>query len=236
MTLTLLAAILLALVHVYGQRLAFSHAIPRSYWLSLAGGAGVAFVFVHVLPELSSGQQAVDETGHVTTRFIEQHIYLVAMLGLVAYYGAERIVKVHYQGEGLDHHVFWVHIGSFAVYNAIIGYLLVHRDVPGTAGLLLFTIAIMLHFVVNDHALQQLHRRAYRHIGRWLLAGAVIVGWLTGLILDLGEAAIAMLFAFIAGGLILNVLKEELPRERESQFWAFALGAAGYSLLLLVTG
>jgi hypothetical protein len=32
----------------------------------------------------------------------------------------------------------------------------------------------------------------------------------------------------------MNVLKEELPEERESRFWAFALGAAAYALVLLV--
>jgi hypothetical protein len=31
----------------------------------------------------------------------------------------------------------------------------------------------------------------------------------------------------------MNVLKEELPEERESRFWAFALGAALYTMLLL---
>jgi len=33
---------------------------------------------------------------------------------------------------------------------------------------------------------------------------------------------------------IMNVLKEELPEERESRFFAFALGAALYSVVLLV--
>ena len=41
------------------------------------------------------------------------------------------------------------------------------------------------------------------------------------------------LFAFLAGGVILNVIKEELPEEQESLFWAFALGAALYTVLLL---
>ena len=31
----------------------------------------------------------------------------------------------------------------------------------------------------------------------------------------------------------MNVLKEELPEERESRFWAFAAGAALYSVVLL---
>ena len=32
----------------------------------------------------------------------------------------------------------------------------------------------------------------------------------------------------------MNVRKEEHPEERESRFWAFALGAAAYALVLLV--
>lgn len=43
-------------------------------------------------------------------------------------------------------------------------------------------------------------------------------------------------FAFLAGGMILNVLKEELPEERESRFTAFLSGAAGYAALLLLAG
>ena len=34
--------------------------------------------------------------------------------------------------------------------------------------------------------------------------------------------------------MVLNVLKEELPENRESRFWAFALGATLYSPLLLL--
>ena len=42
-----------------------------------------------------------------------------------------------------------------------------------------------------------------------------------------------MLTAFLAGGVVMNVLKEELPEERESRAWAFALGTALYTMLLL---
>lgn len=40
--------------------------------------------------------------------------------------------------------------------------------------------------------------------------------------------------AFIAGGIILNVLKEELPPARESRYWTFALGATAYGTLLVI--
>ena len=50
----------------------------------------------------------------------------------------------------------------------------------------------------------------------------------------LSEVITGFLFAFLAGGVTLNVLKEELPEERQSRFWPFLLGAAGYAALLLV--
>ncbi|WP_267354083.1 MULTISPECIES: hypothetical protein [unclassified Methylobacterium] len=50
---------------------------------------------------------------------------------------------------------------------------------------------------------------------------------------QVSDAAIAALTAFLGGGVILNVLKEEVPSERQSRFWAFAAGGAGYSVLLL---
>lgn len=46
-------------------------------------------------------------------------------------------------------------------------------------------------------------------------------------------SALAVIIAFLSGGVILNVLKEELPEERESRFWPFFLGAAGYAAVLV---
>ena len=45
---------------------------------------------------------------------------------------------------------------------------------------------------------------------------------------------IGLLFAFLAGGVVLNVLKEELPEDRQSRFLPFLLGAGGYALLLAI--
>ena len=41
------------------------------------------------------------------------------------------------------------------------------------------------------------------------------------------------LFAFLAGGIILNVLKEELPEERQSYFLPFLLGVILYAGLIM---
>ena len=67
---------------------------------------------------------------------------------------------------------FALHVGSFALYNALIGYLLVNREETDARGLLLYTIALGLHFVVNDRALDEHHGALYPP-GRALAARGV---------------------------------------------------------------
>ncbi len=92
-----------------------------------------------------------------------------------------------------------------------------------------------LHFVVNDQGLREHHGRDYDREGRWILAASPLLGWALGLVASVPALAVASLFAFLAGGVVLNVLKEELPEERESRFWAFALGSGLYAGILLLT-
>jgi zinc transporter ZupT len=240
MDLSFILAVGLALVHLYGGRLLFLEVIPRSRWLSAAGGVSVAYVFIHILPDLDNYQEAIARTGGFGLTFLEHHVYLIALLGLAVFYGLERVAEESRRrnqkagtGDVTSEGVFWVHIASFGFYNALIGYLLIHGEDSGKQNLIFFFIALALHFIVNDYGLREHHKRIYHRLGRWILAAAVLLGWAIGWGTQLPPPAIAVLFAFLAGGIILNVLKEELPEERESQFWAFAAGAGIYTALLL---
>ena len=238
MLLALGLSLSLAAVHLFGGKLHFIDAIPRSVWLSGAGGASVAYVFVHLLPELAAHQEVLAEAGDETFGFLEAHVWLVALLGLAVFYGLERASALTEESEAsgaAEHNVFWLRMGSFALYNAIVGYLLLHRDDPGTGELLIYASAMGLHFLVNDHGLRDDHPTLYRRTGRWVLALAVVLGCVLGSAVTLSEAAVAILVAFLGGGIVLNVLKEELPDERKSRFWPFALGAALYASLLTLT-
>ena len=243
-TLSAVLAAALAIVHIIAGQLRFLDILPRSRWLSLAGGISVAYVFIHLLPELSAQQQAFEQNnGFDLVAYLEHHAYVLALVGLVVFYGLERSAKLsrgRNRQAGQENipslGVFWVHIASFAVYNAIIGYLLLHREEKDTGSLLLYFFAMALHFVVNDHGLWQNYKTDYDRYGRWVLALAVIVGWGIGVVTELQELAIAVLLAFVAGGIILNILKEELPEEQESRFWFFILGAGVYATLLLLVG
>jgi zinc transporter ZupT len=237
---TAICAIALVIVHLFSGKLQFLNTKLRSRWLSFGSGVSVAYVFVHILPELSKAQVTLQSSLDIRLAFLEHHVYLVALLGLGVFYGLERFAnksRQHNQktgkGDITSSGVFWIHIASFAVYNALIGYLLVHREESTIKSLLFFSFAMGLHFVVNDNGLRENHKQVYDRIGRWLLVAAIIVGWAIGIGTVIHQAAVAVLFAFLAGGIVLNVLKEELPEQRESRFWAFALGAIGYAILLL---
>jgi hypothetical protein len=86
-------AAILRLIHLFAGKLRFLSAVPRSRWLSAAGGASVAYIFVHVLPDLSRQQAAIERNGGIGPGFLANHVYLAALLGLVVFYGLERAAK-----------------------------------------------------------------------------------------------------------------------------------------------
>ena len=235
-----IAALVLALTHLFAEKLDFA-SIPRSKWLSFAGGISVAYIFMHLLPELAEGQELLKERG---ISFLKHHVYLISLFGLTLFYGLERAAKesshsTRGKNRKKDHdddniELFWLHISTFGLYNAIIGYLLVHRQDGSGISLLWFTLAMAFHFVVNDYALVEHYKRAYTGRGRWIITLAVLGAWLVGVLAEIPEVWIKVLIAFIAGGTILNILKEELPEERKSNFWAFGIGILIYTVLLLV--
>lgn len=203
----------------------------------MAGGVSVAYVFVHLLPELARGQEVIAGSEIRLLSFFEHHAYLLALLGLVGFYGLERMIKQH--REQLEDHeqshsgIFWLHIGSFAIYNGLIGYLLVHGESDNLTTLALYCVAMGLHYLVNDFALQSDHKALFSHRGRWVLSAMPLMGWAVGVMTEVSDLAVSALTAFIGGSIILNVLKEELPEERNSSIGAFLFGAVGYSVLLL---
>ncbi|MBD0270007.1 MAG: hypothetical protein ICV77_17145 [Cyanobacteria bacterium Co-bin8] len=235
-----LLSVLLALVHLYSGKLLFLQSIPRNIWLSFGSGVSVAYVFVHLIPDLNEAQTTVQKSLGPGLAFLEHHVYIMALVGLAAFYGLERAAIVSRQrnqesgnGDVTEAEVFWLHIVAFALYNALIGYLLLHQEEPGFLEMVSFAVAIALHFAVNDYGLRVHHKKSYDQVGRWILAGSVVVGWVIGSGTEVSGTAIAIPFSFLAGSIVLNVLKEELPEERESRFWAFVLGAGGYTCLVL---
>lgn len=114
MPFVLLAAIGLGLLHLTVGTVNL-RVLPREYWRSGAGGIAVAYVFVHLLPELGERQTTVDEYAGFGAATLESALYVIALAGFVAFYGVEQIART---GTDSDHErshdrSFWLHVGSF---------------------------------------------------------------------------------------------------------------------------
>lgn len=223
------AALLLAAVHLAAGKL---HGGERSRWLSAAGGVSAAYVFLHLVPELAQ-RQALIAHGAL-------HLYLAAFAGFALFYALESAVKQSRGGRGearaAPQAAFWLHLASFALYNALIGYLLAGRAAAGRGELAAFAGVMAMHLLAVDYGMREHHKQGYTGTGRWVLAAAVPAGWALSLFQRGAEPAASLLLAFLAGALILNVMKEELPAERESRYGVFLVAAAASGALLFLLG
>jgi len=239
---TLLAAIAFAAVFLFGHRLEVRRKGWRRAGVSAGAGAAVAYVFVHLLPDLEeAGRAFVQATASRTVWFAESHVYLAALAGFVVFYGLEHLVawsrrtaQAEESGGAEDNPVFLLHIGGFAAYAALVSYLMVRGAGLAQASIALYAVAMGLHFLSADHSLLREHAARYLRPGRYILVVAVLAGWASGVLVEVPAAIVCILMGLVSGGVIMNSMIMELPREREGKFWPFVLGAALYAAIVLL--
>jgi hypothetical protein len=198
-------------------------------------------VLVHLLPEITAAHRVIDVSGaQFPFASRDSLVYVILLLGLLVFYGLEKTARYSRKRSISQHakdvcsvYVFIVHIISYAALNAAIGYLLHERAAEHHYNLPLYAVAIGLHFFINDHWMHHNHKVRYHRIGRWILAAGTLVGWGAGVFVVLEETVIFPALAFLAGGVLMNVLKEELPYGREENYWSFAGSTLVFSAILL---
>lgn len=234
---TLGLTLLFCAVHLLVPYLRFLDRVPRSRWLSAAGGVAVAYVFLHILPELAAHARVLESEASLGSHLAELIAYAMGLAGLTLFYGLERFV-VASEGRGdaregrVEKELFALHIGASAVLAASIVYLLEHQVANDPLALTIYGAAVVLHFLSADYGSHQHHPELYRKAGRWVLAAATLAAWVGAMTVELPELVIGSLVAFVGGAIVLVTLKEELPKERESRFFPFLLGAAFYTALV----
>jgi len=237
--LTLFMALVLAACHLFTGRFERLAGSPRPVLLSFAGGVSVAYITVHLLPEFQEAQDAFNRELGIPAPYNAYSLYLAASLGFLVFFALYRRVTLDRASEegGPDTRssVFAAHMAAFAVYNMFLGYYLAEHVKPDAGSILIFTAVIGLHLIANDVGLRSDHRKRYDPIGSRLLAAAVMAGWLTGYAADVPEPVFGLWFSLLAGGILINTIREELPKERQARIWPFALGiaiaSAGLTLL-----
>ena len=239
---TCLAALFLATVFLCGGKLQAHRHRWRRAGISAAAGAAMAYVFIRLMPDLSEASDVyAGGASQKAMRLAETHVYLAALAGFVFFYGLEHMVawsrRAATTGEierKSSDPIFLLHIGGFAAYGAVVSYTMVRGIGEASVPIILYALAMALHFLSVDHSLRREHGAAYERPGKYILAAAVVAGWACALITRIPEATVAILLGVVSGGVIMNSTIMELPREKEGRFWAFFLGAAVYATILLL--
>jgi hypothetical protein len=224
---SLAGVLALAFVHVFSGWLGRTTE-ERPSWLSAASGVSLAYVFVHLLPELSEAQaggfQAAAERSPLA---LDRQVYLAALAGMLLALGLERFALAR----GSTHGAFWPHMLGLCAYNLLIGGFALR--LRSLVALVLAWVAFSAHVLINDHGLRREYGRAYQHVGRWALAGALLCGWAIAAMARPPAQLVSVLLGLVAGGVMLNSIKEELPSTRQARLPALLASAVVYSGLLL---
>jgi hypothetical protein len=241
-----IAALLFALTFLFGGKIHPLKAIThdRRSLVSFSAGMSAAYVFVHLMPEMHGARSVFAESvsGHLPLEGMV--IYFVALVGFLVFYGLEHLRVQLREGEGggevagaEESGLAWrLHVGGFAAYVGLVGYLLVRNLEETPVSTALFAVAMVFHFLTIDHALREEHGAAYEGRGRWLLAGMSLLGWAAGALFALPVYVLALLVAFLSGAIIMNSAVMELPDHKDGRFLPFMLGGLIYGLILVPLG
>lgn len=242
---SLVAVVVMAACVTYAARFEFLGRDPRTWWMSLASGVTVGYVFLGLLPKVIDGEEKVRKATDGLLPLLEDQAMFVGLLGLLLFYGialARHHARVHDRVTAGDEPsggtvaLFWTSTISYVGYMLLIGYVVQDAGEQDLVRMAVLAAILAVHFLTTDFGLGHGRAEGPAMVGRGLLALAVLGGWAVGSLLELDKAAVAVASAFLAGAILLTVLNDELPSEHEARFVPFAAGAIGAGLLLATIG
>jgi len=219
-----IAMLVIVAMHLLSARVERAAGARLRTLLSIAGGIAVGYVFVGLLPKLGVFTAKIVAAEPASPEFMQYRLYLLSLAGLLLYFAADRL-RVSRAESGA---AVAIHSAAFAGYNALVGYLLAHADTErsGYVPHVLLAAVMAIHLFAMNHQLRGSHGAVFDRWLRWLFAAAVAGGWFAGLLLPVSAEALAAWSAVLAGGILINVFNEELPRERDGRVAAFLVGVA----------
>lgn len=226
-----LSIAIFALVHLLASKTQYLNKVTHGRFLSASGGVSISYVFIDLLPKLGKNATVVSASLSGIFPFVERHVYMMALIGFLLFFTVDRIsTQSHKKG------AFLLSLASYALFNFFVGYSVADKNDPDIRPLALFTFAMSLHYFINDFSLNEKHASDYSVFGKWTLIFFLFLGWLIGTVYVISPAAVGLFGAFIAGGVIMNVTRHELPKGNPKSLLSFILMAIFYTIILLGIG
>jgi len=229
---SLLAVLLFAFVHLFAEK---ARRLPlgfRRRFLSAGSGIAIAYVFIDLMPKLSKFEPVVTNAIKPFFPLFERHVYVMALLGFLLFFLVDRGKSIL---DGKPAYLY-LSLSSYAIFNLFIGYAVVDVKNPEVQPLALFSLALALHYFVNDYSLTETLGEQYDHVAKWILIAFLFIGWFLGLLFELPPAAVGLISAFIGGGVIMNVTRHELPEGHPTSVPALIVASIVYTAILLMIG
>lgn len=225
-----IALLCLAFVHYFANQAQIVGLIWHRHFLSFAAGISFAYIFIDLLPTLETIEPILKQTFGSFIPYLDHHAYLMALFGVLFFYG------LHASSGTSSDRNFWLAFSGSALFNFFVGLSLADSSNPDIQPLSFYTIALAMHYFVNDHNMGVEDPRLYQTRARWGLISALFLGFCIGKITHLPNSVEALVVSFLAGGVLLNVMRYELPKREKVGFVFFLLGSLLYSALLLQLG
>lgn len=231
--------VFLALTHVFAPAVLDSQllnktALRQDAVASFSGGVAVAYVFVHMLPELADGELAFANIAIpdvIPDLFIQSALFLVALVGLVVFYALD--AKAAESPEG-SQTLYRTNLAMVGVLSLIFSYTNPDRIELGPDFAILFAIVMSMHFLLSDRGFARAHPKHFRRKDRWVLTAFLFGGLgLSYFFPPPNELFVAIPTAFLGGAVLMTVFREELPNVSVARLGWFTSGVALFSTLLL---
>lgn len=219
-----LALLVLAAIHLFANRPKILGWVWHGQFLSFASGISLSYVFVDLLPALEKGEPVLKRTLEPIIPYLELHTYLIALLGILFYYGVQS------RKSAQEHR--WLSISGYLLFNFLIGASLSDTSNPEIQPLALFTIAIGLHYFIRDHVA----KISQKPFNLFLLIFMLFAGYFIGYFTKIPDPVAAIGISFVAGGVLLNTFQCELPKQETKGYVWFVCGALLYTAILLTLG
>lgn len=225
---SLVVAIAFALILFGSHKVILASRLPKDILRSLGGGMAASYVFLQLMPELEEIDELIGFSGH---------IWMLA--GFLLFCGLQHLLslrenKVASAGEsreqgGSDQ---LLHIGFYGWYVllVLIGTPFGQKHTLVEAGFLL--AALGLHFTYKNYCLHRRFGPGF-HLGwRVLLACTPLIAWSMVRCSPIHvTASREVVIAFVAGIVLSDVFREEIPTDQQSRFGWLLAGTIIYGLL-----
>ena len=190
-----------------------------------------------IMPTVCKTQAHFSSLEEGITGVFTHHMFFLALIGFLFYLFIEswntRVLKrVSVRENRYERPTFWSSIIAYSLLNFVIAYTIGDISNSDIQPVFIYSAVMIAHLLISAHALREYHDFLFRQIGRWVLSFFLLFGWLVGYYFSISEVFLGMMISFIGGGIILNIVRDDIPNNRSVRFIAFFCGSMAYALLV----